>query len=316
MSKVLVIGGAGYIGGALVNLLKEKGVSFAVYDNLLYEENYLKPVPFIRGDVRDYKKLSKVLPNYPCVIWLAAIVGDAACQIKPELTIDVNLKPIEWLAKNYSGRIIFTSTCSVYGFNKNLIDETAPTNPLSLYAKTKLQAEKALKGKNALIFRLGTAFGISDAFSRLRFDLAVNYMTAKAVTEGKLTVYGGEQWRPFAHIKDIAKAIFKGLNLDVKGIFNIATFNYQIKEVAQVISKVTNCQIEYTEQKFEDDRDYHIKTEKAERFGIFPIDNPITIEQGSRELKQCILEGRIKYIEHHRYFNEYHLLNLLKNGKI
>ncbi|MDD5638833.1 MAG: NAD-dependent epimerase/dehydratase family protein, partial [Candidatus Pacebacteria bacterium] len=103
--KVLVVGGAGYIGGAVTDILLGKGIPFTVYDNLLYEQQYFKPVDFIYGDVRDTKKLKKLLPNYTHVIWLAAIVGDAACQIKPELTIEINQHSIKWLSKNYNGRI-------------------------------------------------------------------------------------------------------------------------------------------------------------------------------------------------------------------
>ena len=148
IKKVLVVGGTGYIGAGVVSLLIKKNIPFTVYDNLLYEYQYLRPVDFIRGDIRDTKKLSKILPNYSHVVWLAAIVGDAACQIKPSLTISVNQEPLKWLSETFNGRIIFTSTCSVYGKNQEISKEDSFVNPLSLYARTKLQAEKHLKEQN------------------------------------------------------------------------------------------------------------------------------------------------------------------------
>ncbi|HYK08931.1 MAG TPA: SDR family oxidoreductase, partial [Candidatus Eisenbacteria bacterium] len=177
LKRVLVVGGAGYIGGAVTNTLLDRKIPFSVYDNLTYEQQYLKPVEFIFGDIRNTEKLKKILKKYSHVIWLAALVGDGACAIKPELTKTINQDSLEWLSKNYEGRIIFTSTCSVYGANPDPVTEESPTKPLSVYAKTKLGAEGFLKEKNALIFRLGTAFGIADTYSRTRMDLAINYMT-------------------------------------------------------------------------------------------------------------------------------------------
>jgi len=187
--KVLVVGGAGYIGGGVVDELLEKNIPVTVYDSLLYEYQYLKPVDFIRGDVRDTEKLKKILPAYTHLIWLAAIVGDAACQVNPALTRAVNQESVRWLAKNYDGRIIFPSTCSVYGQNDKMISEDFSVNPLSLYAKVKLEAERYLQRQNHLILRLGTVYGVSDMASRLRMDLVVNYMTASALTKGKLVVF-------------------------------------------------------------------------------------------------------------------------------
>ncbi len=316
IKKVLVVGGAGYIGGAVTDILLEKKIPFAVYDNLLYEHQYLKPVEFIYGDIRDKEKLSKLLPEFSHIIWLAAIVGDAACQIKPELTVAVNQESVKWLAENYKVRIIFMSTCSVYGQNDELVDENSPLNPLSLYAKTKLQAEKYLVNTESLILRLGTAFGLSDNFSRLRMDLVVNYMTANAITKGKLKVYGGTQWRPLIHVKDIAQIIVDNLENSIRGIYNIATINIQIKDLAKIVSNLTGCQIEYAEQKFEDQRNYHVSTEKAKRDGVFTLEKIRTIEDGVKEIAELIKSGRIKYTENDIYFNERHIANLLKNGEL
>lgn len=316
--KVLVVGGAGYIGGAVTDALIKKGIPFTVYDNLLYEYQYLKPVDFVFGDVRDTEKLKKLLKDYSHVIWLVAVVGDAACQIKPELTTAVNQEAVKWLADNYDARIIFTSTCSVYGQHDSLLDENSPVNPLSLYAQTKLQAEKYLEKENCLILRLGTAFGVSDVYSRLRMDLVVNYMTANALTKGKLSVFGGAQWRPLIHVKDIGEIIVNNLERPVRGAYNLAAINIQIKDLAKIISDMTGCKIEYTEQKFEDQRNYHVSTEKAIKDGLFNSNVLRSIQDGIREIADLIKNGRIKYTENDIYFNERHIANLMfnENGQI
>jgi len=313
--KVLVAGGAGYIGGAVTDALIKKGIPFAVYDNLLYEHQYLKPVEFVYGDIRDTEKLKKILPGYTHVIWLAAIVGDAACQINPSLTTAINQETVKWLSDNYDGRIIFTSSCSVYGQHDGEVNEDSPLNPLSLYARTKAEAEKYLNKENALIFRLGTAFGVSDPYSRLRMDLVGNYMAANALTKGKLTVFGGTQWRPMIHVKDIGEAIVNNLDRPVRGIYNLASANVQIKELAAIVSGLTGCKIEYTEQKFEDQRNYHASAAKAVKDGIFNPSTARNIQDGIREIAALIKEGRVKYAENDIYFNERHIANLAKDGK-
>lgn len=316
IKKVLITGGAGYIGGAVTDALLEKNIPFTVYDNLLYEYQYLKPVDFIYGDVRDIKKLANILPNYSHIIWLVAIVGDAACQIKPELTVAVNQEPVRWLATNFNGRIIYPSTCSVYGQHDQIVNENSSVNPLSLYAQTKLQAEKYLQGENHLIFRLGTAYGVSDTYSRLRMDLVVNYMTASALTKGQLNVFGGTQWRPLIHVNDIAEVIVSNLESSAQGIYNLTTTNLQIKDLAKIVSNLTGCKIEYTEQKFEDQRNYHASTEKAIKDGVFKLEKIRDVEYGIKEIADLIKSGRVKYTENDIYFNERHIANLFKNGEL
>lgn len=315
ISKVLVAGGAGYIGGAITDILLERKIPFTVYDNLLYEYQYLKPVDFIYGDVRDKEKLKKILPKYSHVIWLAAIVGDRACQIKPDLTVQVNQESVEWLSKNYDGRIVFISTCSVYGQNDKEVIEDSPLNPLSLYAQTKMKAEKFLEDKDSVIFRLGTVFGVSDTHSRIRMDLVVNYMTANAMTKGKLSIFGGTQWRPLIHVYNVAETVVNILEKDIKGLYNIATFNYQIKDLGKEISEITGCDIEYVERKFEDLRNYHINTDEAQKQGLLSFQKLFSVADGAREIRDLIKSKRIKYTENDVYFNERHIANLNHNGE-
>lgn len=312
--KVLVVGGAGYIGGAVTDALKEIDVPFTVYDNLFYEDRFFKPVDFIFGDVRDEKKLKEILPNYSHVIWLAAIVGDPACKIKPELTISINQDAVEWLSKNYDGRIIFMSTCSVYGKNDKVVNEESELNPLSLYAETKVKAEQFLKGKNSLIFRLGTVFGISDTYSRPRMDLAVNYMTANAAVNGKLSIFGGAQWRPFIHVRKIGEVLANFVDSPITGTYNLASFNYQIKDLAKEIGEITGANIEYVEQKFQDERNYNATNEKAMKANMLGLGKVLTIRDGVEEIYKLVKSKRIKYTENDMYFNERHIINLNNHG--
>jgi len=315
VTKVLVVGGAGYIGGAVTELLGAEKVPFSVYDSLVYELHYLKKVDFICGDVRDTAKLRAVLANYTHVIWLAAIVGDGACDVNPELTMEINQEAVEWLAKNYHGRIVFTSTCSVYGQFDAEVDEESRVQPLSLYAKTKLAAEGFLQEENSLIFRLGTAFGISDTYSRPRMDLVVNYMTTNALTKGELSVFGGTQWRPLVHVKDIAQAIVHNLERPVRGVYNLAAQNLQIKELARIVSAMTGCKVNYTEQKFQDQRNYHVCTKKALRDELFNPHTMRTVQDGVREMAEMVRLGRIKQTENEVYFNVRHAEKLKAYGQ-
>lgn len=310
--NVLIVGGAGYIGGCVTNHLLMRKVPFTVYDNLTYENHYLKPVEFIYGDVRDAKLLARILPLFSHIVWLAAIVGDPACEIKPDLTRAVNQDALKWLASNYNGRVLFTSTCSVYGLNTEPVCETSPTHPLSLYAKTKLEAEKYLEGKNALIFRLGTAYGLGDAFSRIRMDLAVNYMTMNAVTKKQLTIYGGKQWRPFIHVQDIGRIIVDTLFSNHHGMYNLATENRSILEIAEFIQMATKCKLIYTGEKFQDDRNYRAVVAKAQSDGILIKKGYLSVRQGIQEIKKLVLSNRIKNLDHEYYSNQRYLLQAIE----
>jgi len=286
-----------------------------VYDSLVYEPHYLKKVDFVCGDVRDTARLKPLLANYTHVVWLAAIVGDGACEVSPELTVEVNQSAVGWLAENYHGRVVFTSTCSVYGQYDSEVDEDAPVLPLSLYAKTKLAAEALLPAENSLIFRLGTAFGVSDTYSRPRMDLVVNYMTTNALTKGELTVFGGTQWRPLVHVKDIAQAIVANLERPVRGIYNLAAENLQIKDLAAIVGKMTGCSVKYTDQRFQDQRNYHVGTRKALRDGVYNPNTMRTVQDGVREIAELVGLGRIKQTENEIYFNVRHAERLKADGQ-
>jgi len=300
--NVLVVGGAGYVGGGIVDKLKENH-SVTVYDSLIYEESYRKDVKFVYGDIRDHEKLLELLNSNDAVIWLAALVGDGACAINPELTFQINSESVKFLAENFKKRIVFLSTCSVYGAQEGMLDESSSINPLSEYASSKVQAEEYLQNSNAIIFRLGTLFGISDEFSRIRLDLVVNILVTKALSEGKLTVFGGDQWRPLLHVNDVANAINHTLENEVTGVFNLHYKNFKIIDIAnKIIEKVPNATIETTPMKFQDARNYQVSSEKL--FNETGFRAQFDLSTGIDEVYQLISSKRIKDVNHIRYSNQ------------
>tara|TARA_B100000085_G_C18540641_1_gene511769 strand:+ start:644 stop:1576 length:933 start_codon:yes stop_codon:yes gene_type:complete len=300
--NILVVGGAGYVGGGIVDKLK-KNHNVTVYDSLIYEESYRKDVDFVYGDIREQKKLLPLLDKCDAVIWLAALVGDGACAINPELTFEINSDSVKFLAENFNKRIVFLSTCSVYGAQEGLLDESSTINPLSAYATSKVKAEDYLKDSNAIIFRLGTLFGISDEFSRIRLDLVVNILVTKALTEGKLTVFGGDQWRPLLHVIDVANAIDHTINLKTTGIYNLHYENFKIIDIANaIVERIPSASIETTPMKFQDARNYQVSSEKLFQDTGFKASTNLL--QGIDEVFNLISNNRIKDVSHNRYSNQ------------
>ena len=303
--NVLVVGGAGYVGGGIVDKLKENH-NVTVFDSLIYEESYRKDVNFVYGDIRDKDKLLSVLNKNDAVIWLAALVGDGACSINPELTFEINSESVKFLAENFKKRLVVLSTCSVYGAQDGILDETSSINPLSEYASSKVKAEEYLQNSDAIIFRLGTLFGISDEFSRIRLDLVVNILVTKALTEGKLTVFGGEQWRPLLHVNDVANAINHTLEGGVTGTFNLHYKNFKIIDIAnEIIQQVPSAIIETTPMKFQDARNYQVSSEKL--FNTTGFKAEVDLLTGIKEVFELISNKRVKDVNHIRYSNQNYL---------
>lgn len=300
--KVLIVGGAGYVGGGIVDLLSKEN-EVTVYDSLIYENSYRKNVDFIFGDIRDYKKINNILDQYDAVIWLAALVGDGACAINPALTHEINSETVKNLAKNFNGKIVFLSTCSVYGAQEGILDESSEVNPLSEYASSKLIAEKYLADSDSIIFRLGTLFGIGDKFSRIRLDLVVNILTTKAYIDKKMSVFGGEQWRPLLHVKDVANAIAHTLDTQTNGVFNLHYKNFKIIEIANEIkNKISDVEIETTPLPFQDARNYQVSSDKLKDATGFQA--TVDLTQGINEMYELISSNRIKDINDPRYSNQ------------
>jgi nucleoside-diphosphate-sugar epimerase len=304
MSNVLIVGGAGYVGGWMTDEAVRNGHNVRVIDNLTYEDSFLKPVDFSFGDILDFKTLEQHLKWADTVIWLAAFVGDPACAINPGLTRKTNVESVRNLTNSFGGRIIFPSTCSVYGAQDGILDENSPTGPLSLYAESKLEAEAILENSanSTLIFRLGTLFGMSDQFARLRVDLVLNVLTIRAILEGSMSVFGGAQYRPLLHVRDVATAAVPHISSEATGIYNLHTENITVLELAQKIKSVVGeVTIEQTDISFQDARNYRVSSDKArEGLGFAPR---WSIEDGVREVAEVIKERRIKNVQNPRFNN-------------
>lgn len=300
--NVLVVGGAGYIGGWLTDRIRSDANDVRVFDVLLYEDQYLKDVDFVHGNVLDHDALRPHVEWADAVVWLAAMVGDGACALDPALTRAINVDSVRWLARNYGGRIVFMSTCSVYGAQEGLLSEDSPLNPLSLYAETKAEAETALAGSDAIIFRLGTIYGVSDTYSRVRMDLVLNLLTVKAMQHGRISVFGGDQYRPLLHVRDVAEAVLPTLFSEHRGIYNLESENVTIRSLAERIASFhSDLLVEFTELPFQDLRNYAVSSEKAR--SSFGFDPGLTVEDGIRQIARIVAEGRVRDTSAPRYSN-------------
>ncbi len=304
MKNVLVVGGAGYVGGYLVDASLAAGHRVRVFDKLVYEDSFLKAVDFVYGDVNDIGTLKPHLDWADTVIWLAAVVGDPACALNPDLTIQTNVESVRGLVNNYSGRIIFPSTCSVYGAQEGLLDESSPFDPLSLYAESKIEAEKILLDapNETLILRLGTLFGLSDTYSRLRVDLVLNVLTIRAVKEKQMSVFGGQQFRPLLHVRDVATAIVPQIDSHKSGVYNLHAENLTIIELAKRIQEVVpNATLKITQSSFQDARNYAVSSEKARMdLGFAPN---WTVQDGINEIYEAMTQNRIPDVSLPRFSN-------------
>lgn len=316
--NILVTGGAGYIGDSVVESLiwpfGEHRV--VVMDNLIYGGSYLRDVKFIRADVRDTAVVKHTIEtnNIDTVIHLAAIVGDGACSANPEYTIDVNenaTRRLVDICKELNVKMVFASTCSVYGANNDVLTEDSPTKPLSLYAGTKLNSEKYIEDNldNYVIFRLGTLFGLSSHYARLRCDLVANILTYKAVLGETLHVFGGEQWRPMLHVRDAAFAFATAAIKD--GVFPIGKYilskeNVTIGNLAdRIIESVGAGEVIKTDAKFEDLRNYKVDNSKSK------FEPTLSIEAGIKEMARVVREGRISNVWDSKYHNAKYIKEIL-----
>jgi nucleoside-diphosphate-sugar epimerase len=308
--RVLVCGGAGYIGGMTCDILKRENVDVTIYDNLLYESRFLKDIPFIFGDIRDTEKLLSISKDYDVIVLMSALVGDPACSVDPVLTESINYKAIKDFCKNVepTKHIIFMSTCSVYGAQDGILNENSPTDPLSSYAMTKLKAEQHVLERGGTIFRLGTVFGLGDTYSRLRMDLVVNVLTMKAIKHGEITINGGEQWRPIIAVRDIAEYITEACFKKQTGIYILSKENVIIKELGEKIATIIpGTKVNYTEISFQDARNYKVDNTKALiDFKYKPV---VTVEDEVDKMIKIFSENRVLDPEDKIYHNGAYLRN-------
>jgi len=292
--KILVTGGAGYIGTCLIPLLLEKGHQVRVIDNLLQGGIGMIPFfkhkefEFMKGDIRDKAAMQKALNGVDAVIHLAGIVGYPACRKHPQMSREVNVDATKLLADLTPKEIpiLFASTGSTYGkLIGDLCTETTPLNPLTDYGKQKVEGEAILQKRgNVLIFRFATAFGVSP---RMRLDLLINDFTYKAVKEKTLIVYEKNFMRTFIHVRDMARSFAFGLEHYDKmrdEVYNVGdnSQNFSKEDVCLMIKKKSDYYLHFADVgKDFDQRDYMVSYDKIAKLG-FKCE--VSVEEGVDEL--------------------------------
>ena len=307
------------IGSALLPKLLDAGYHVRLLDLFLYGPDAIKNVlnhprlEVMQVDFRQVNSVVEAMWNMDAVIHLGAIVGDPACALDEDLTIEINLMATKMIAEVAKGsgvhRFIFASTCSVYGACDEVLDESSFLNPLSLYARSKIASERVLmnmadSGFAPTILRFGTIYGLSG---RTRFDLVVNLLTAKALTDRKITIIGGDQWRPFLHVQDAASAVFKTLSAPSSRIqnqvFNVGSDeqNYTISQIGELIhAAIPDAEIIEMAADL-DRRNYRVSFEKIWKNLKF---RPVwSVEKGIQQVVEAIESGRILDYRDPQYSN-------------
>jgi nucleoside-diphosphate-sugar epimerase len=305
---ILVVGGAGYIGSILSRKLLDRGYRVRVLDSLVYGASPIEEIvrhprfKFLEGDCRNIRDVVRAMAGVRSVVHLAAIVGDPACDRDQKTAREINYAATRMMIEIAKGegvkRFVFASSCSVYGASDELMSEESGVRPVSLYAETKVDSEKELltamgDGFHPTILRFSTIFGLSP---RPRFDLVVNLLTAKAMKDGVVTIFNGEQWRPFLHVGDAAESIIRVLEAPPEVVggqtYNVGDdrLNHTLSELARRILDIfPNTRVEYVHNS--DRRNYRVSFRKIkEELGFFCSK---TLEDGIKELKVAFDNGLI-----------------------
>ena len=320
LKKVLVTGGAGYVGSVLVPKLLQANYGVRVLDLYIYGEHVLDSVKNhpnleeIKGDIRDIKLLEEIMPGCDSVLHLACISNDPSFELDPDLGKSINydaFRPLVKISKdNGINRFIYASSSSVYGVKKEEnVTEELSLEPLTDYSKYKALCEEILNQYHTpefttVIVRPATVCGYSP---RLRLDLTVNILTNHAVNLGKITVFGGGQKRPNIHIEDITDLYIDLLSrpkdLVAAKVWNAGYENHRVREIAEIIRQVVDkdC-VEITTTPTDDHRSYHISSDKIKQdLGFVPKH---TIEDAVRDLVNAFHQGIIhNSMENSDYYN-------------
>jgi nucleoside-diphosphate-sugar epimerase len=310
---VFVAGGAGYIGSVLVPLLLEQGHRVTVLDRLYFgdtlgraERRFGEKLRVARGDVRGFDRA--LLRSVDAVVDLSGISNDPSCELDADLTRSVNVDGAKRLAtaarEQGVKRYVYSSSCSVYGHGEGLgLTETSVRHPVSLYARAKAEVEDFLLemghssgGQTGVTcLRLATVFGLS---SRMRFDLAINVMTKNAYVNRRIVVDGGgRQWRPFVHVRDVARAFELALTSDARSVagevFNVGCDenNVQILNLAfRVRDAVPGTEVAHAATD-PDLRDYNVSFDKIH--GALSFRAERSLDDGIREVLGALREGLV-----------------------
>ncbi len=294
MEKILITGGAGYVGSVLLPLLLQNGYKVRVLDNLMYGGQSLLPhfanpnFEFIKGDICKEAIVSDAMRDVDVIVHLAAIVGFPACRKFPQLAKEVNVGGTKNIAKHWQkGQlVIFASTGSNYGaLVDEICTEEMPLNPLSLYGKTKVVAEQhLLENCDTIAFRFATGFGVSP---RLRLDLLINDFVYQAVKVRHLVVYERDFMRSFIHVYDMARAFLFGIeNADrmKNNVYNMGSkkMNYSKEDICNMLRKRHDFYLHFADfGKDLDQRNYVVCYDKIHSLGY---DTTVTVQQGIDEL--------------------------------
>lgn len=325
MSKILITGGAGYVGSYLVPYLLKKGHKVSVIDLMIYGESVLKKhknLKIFKGDIRNQKLLEKIIPGNEIIIHLACISNDPSFELNPRLGKSINLNSFEPLLdickKNFIKRFIYASSSSVYGIKKEKeVFEDMKLNPLTDYSKFKAECEKILlmnKSKNfeVVIARPATVCGYAP---RQRLDVVVNILTNLAFHNRKIIIFGGDQLRPNIHIKDVARAyeiLINASNNKVNGeIFNIGFENQTVLELGKIVKENIGEDVKMEFQSTDDNRSYHISSKKIEKILNF---RPLyTISDAVKDLKKAFQNNLLpNSLSDKKYFN----IKMMKSIKL
>src|SRR3989454_6377047 len=301
--RVLVTGGAGFIGSHLTRMLLERGYHVRVLDRFDYgragidgvDDPRLEVIP---GDICSSRDVSRALRDVHGVLALAAIVGDPACNLDPEETINLNYTATKVLAEACNfyrvRRLVFASSCSVYGASSHgVLTEQSSLKPVSLYARTRVLSENILFDRagevQPVVLRLSTVFGLSP---RMRFDLVVNTLTVRAVVDRKIAIFGGNQWRPNVHCRDAARAFVAALEAPadrVAGeVFNVGgdALNHRIADLGEMVARIIPGVEVVRQPDVADPRDYRVGFEKIRT--VLAFEPEFTVAEGIREVAAAV----------------------------
>ena len=295
--KILITGGAGYVGSKLVPELIDLGYDITVLDLMIYGSDVLNEnskLTKITGDIRNINLLKKTIPGHDIVIHLACISNDPSFELNPKLGKSINLdafEPIVQISKDSGvNRFIYASSSSVYGIKKEKnVTEDMKLQPLTDYSKFKGDCEKILnnyKSENFIttIIRPSTVCGYAK---RQRLDLVVNILTNYAFNKRKIQVFGGDQLRPNIHINDMVKSYLAVINAPdskINGeIFNVGYKNQTVNELAEDVVNVIGKDIEIIKTKSDDNRSYHVSSQKIK--DVLGFETSFTIKDAVNDLK-------------------------------
>ena len=290
------------MGSMLANYLIQKNMEVVVYDKLIYGAEGLIPLinhphfQLVIGDIRNTSLLKKAVEKTDIIVHLAAIVGEDACLVDPRTTEEVNTQATYALAKlaieSGTKRFIFTSTCSNYGKQTAIVFENSPLKPVSLYAQTKVAAEKYIlsispKLLTACVLRFGTLCGLSP---RMRFDLLVNDIGRSAATGKSISLFDLDSWRPFLHVCDASEAIQRCFIAPKKiiagSVFNVVGENYQKRKLAKLVEKHYPAIKIIIEESKVDSRSYRVSSRLiAQKLKFHP---KYTVEEAFAEVSHAI----------------------------